>query len=203
MAEFAGYGLNKSHSCAYAWLAYQTAYLKAHYPVEFMAALLTSEVGDRDKFAACANECRLMGIQVLVPDVNSSDLVFQPEGNDIRFGLAATKNLGEMAARSILTVRHRLSRFDNFHRFRAEIDSRSAEQTRNGEPRQGRSPGFAGLEHAQMIAALGMNRIAVVPTSPGPPTRSLHGRRQSASRESRRCWALMSRDTLWISTRLS
>ena len=68
MAEFAGYGFNKSHSCAYAWLAYQAAYLKTHYPVEFMAALLTSEIGDRDQFAVCANECRLMGIHLLAPD---------------------------------------------------------------------------------------------------------------------------------------
>jgi DNA polymerase III subunit alpha len=87
MARFAGYGLNKSHSCAYALLAYQTAYLKAHYPVEYMAAVLTCEVDNRDKLALYLNECREMGIQMLLPDVNCSELGFQPETHSIRFGL--------------------------------------------------------------------------------------------------------------------
>ena len=80
MAEFAGYGFNKSHSCAYALLAYQTAYLKTHYPVEFMAALLTSETGNTEKVVKYINEARSMGITVLPPDVNSSDLDFTPMG---------------------------------------------------------------------------------------------------------------------------
>ena len=78
MEEFAGYGFNKSHSCAYALLAYQTAYLKTHYPVEFMAALLTSETGNTDKIVKYINEARGMSISVLPPDVNESDLYFTP-----------------------------------------------------------------------------------------------------------------------------
>src|SRR5579871_1774174 len=98
MAEFAGYGFNKSHSCAYALLAYQTAWLKAHYPVEFMAALLTSETGNTEKVVKYINEARGMSISILPPDVNESDLYFTPVGESIRFGLAAIKNVGENTA---------------------------------------------------------------------------------------------------------
>src|ERR1700741_1981884 len=87
MEQFAGYGFNKSHSAAYAYLAYVTAYLKAHYAVEFMSALLTSESGNTDKVVKYINECRDMGIKVLAPDVNQSDLNFTPAGDSIRFGL--------------------------------------------------------------------------------------------------------------------
>src|SRR6202044_3507531 len=95
MAEFAGYGFNKSHSCAYALLAYQTAWLKAHYPVEFTAAMLTSETGNTEKVVKYINEARSMGITVLPPDINSSALDFTPVGEAIRFGLRAIKNVGE------------------------------------------------------------------------------------------------------------
>ena len=101
MEEFAGYGFNKSHSCAYALLAYQTAYLKTHYPVEFMAALLTSETGNTEKAVKYINEARGMGISILPPDVNESDLYFTPVGDSIRFGLAAIKNVGENTAKAI------------------------------------------------------------------------------------------------------
>ena len=97
MEQFAGYGFNKSHSAAYALLAYQTAYLKTHYPVEFMAALLTSETGNTDKVVKYINECREMGIAVEPPDVNVSDANFTPHGEAIRFGLAAVKNVGHNA----------------------------------------------------------------------------------------------------------
>ena len=107
MAEFAGYGFNKSHSCAYALLAYQTAYLKTHYPVEFMAALLTSETGNTEKVVKYINEARGMGITVLPPDVNSSDLNFTPVGEAIRFGLRAIKNVGENTVKGILEARAR------------------------------------------------------------------------------------------------
>jgi DNA polymerase-3 subunit alpha len=89
MAEFANYGFNKSHSAAYAYLAYVTAYLKAHYPIEFMSALLTSETGNTAKVVKYINECRDMGINVLPPDINESSLNFTPAGNAIRFGLGA------------------------------------------------------------------------------------------------------------------
>jgi DNA polymerase-3 subunit alpha len=124
MAEFAGYGFNKSHSCAYALLAYQTAYLKTHYPVEFMAALLTSETGNTEKVVKYINESRGMGITVLPPDVNSSDLDFTPVGEAIRFGLRAIKNVGENTVKGILDARAELGRFTSIHQFCDHIDSR-------------------------------------------------------------------------------
>ena len=105
MEQFAGYGFNKSHSAAYAYLAYVTAYLKAHYPVEFMSALLTSESGNMDKIVKYINECREMGIRVLPPDVNHSDLNFTPAGEAIRFGLGAVKNVGQGAVEAIVAAR--------------------------------------------------------------------------------------------------
>jgi DNA polymerase-3 subunit alpha len=106
MEQFAGYGFNKSHSAAYAWLAYQTAYLKANYPAFFMAALLTSERANTDKMVTYIGECREMGISVLPPDVNHSDIFFTVVGGrDLRFGLAAIKNVGEGAVEAVLRVR--------------------------------------------------------------------------------------------------
>jgi len=108
MKEFAGYGFNKSHSAAYAFVAYVTAYLKAHYPVEFMSALLTSQTGNAANVVKYINECREMGIAVLPPDVNSSDSTFTPVVGDtktIRFGLSAIRNVGGTAVESILKAR--------------------------------------------------------------------------------------------------
>jgi DNA polymerase III subunit alpha len=124
MAEFAGYGFNKSHSCAYALLAYQTAYLKTHYPVEFVAALLTSETGNAEKVVKYINEARGMGITVLPPDVNSSDLDFTPVGEAIRFGLRAIKNVGENTVKGILEARAKLGRFRSIFQFCDHIESR-------------------------------------------------------------------------------
>ena len=124
MAEFAGYGFNKSHSCAYALLAYQTAYLKTHYPVEFMAALLTSETGNTEKVVKYINESRGMNITVLPPDVNSSDLDFTPVGEAIRFGLRAIKNVGENTVKGILDARTELERFTSIYQFCDHIDSK-------------------------------------------------------------------------------
>jgi DNA polymerase-3 subunit alpha len=124
MAEFAGYGFNKSHSCAYALLAYQTAYLKTHYPVEFMAALLTSETGNTEKVVKYINEARGMGITVLPPDVNSSALDFTPVGEAIRFGLRAIKNVGENTVRGILDARAELGRFRSIWQFCDHVDTR-------------------------------------------------------------------------------
>jgi DNA polymerase-3 subunit alpha len=105
MEQFAGYGFNKSHSAAYAWLAYQTAYLKANHPACFMAALLTSERANTDKMVEYIGECREMGIPVLPPDVNESDIFFTVVGSSIRFGLAAIKNVGEGAVEAVLRAR--------------------------------------------------------------------------------------------------
>jgi DNA polymerase-3 subunit alpha len=124
IVQFAGYGFNKSHSAAYACVAYQTAYLKAHYPVEFMAALLSAEIGNQDKLTQYLNECRDMGIGILSPDVNSSDLAFTPEGQNIRFGLTAIKNVGEAAIQSVLAARRELGRFDNIFQFCEHVDLR-------------------------------------------------------------------------------
>src|SRR5437870_2022073 len=103
MEKFAGYGFNKSHAAAYALVAYQTAYFKANFPVEFMAALLTSEMGDTDKIVKYIEECRAMGIRVEPPAVNVSAVRFSVAGDTVRFGLAAIKNVGEAAMESILT----------------------------------------------------------------------------------------------------
>src|ERR1700704_2070614 len=124
MAEFAGYGFNKSHSCAYALLAYQTAYLKTHYPVEFMAALLTSETGNTEKAVKYINEARGMSISILPPDVNESDLYFTPVGEAIRFGLAAIKNVGENTVNGILEARTGLGRFTSIYQFCDHVDTR-------------------------------------------------------------------------------
>jgi DNA polymerase III subunit alpha len=124
MEEFAGYGFNKSHSCAYALLAYQTAYLKTHYPVEFMAALLTSETGNADKAVKYINEARGMSIAILPPDVNESDLYFTPIGEAIRFGMAAIKNVGENTAKAIRESRLSQGEFRSLYDFCERIEPR-------------------------------------------------------------------------------
>jgi DNA polymerase III subunit alpha len=124
MEEFAGYGFNKSHSCAYALLAYQTAYLKTHFPVEFIAALLTSETGNADKAVKYINEARGMSIKILPPDVNESDLYFTPIGEAIRFGLAAIKNVGENTAKAICDARASGGRFKSLYDFCERIEVR-------------------------------------------------------------------------------
>jgi DNA polymerase-3 subunit alpha len=124
MAQFAGYGFNKSHSAAYALLAYQTAYLKTHYPIEFMAALLTSVTGSTDDVVKYINECREMGIAVEAPDINVSDANFTPHGNAIRFGLAAVKNVGHNAIDSIVAGRKKLGHYRSIYEFCENVDLR-------------------------------------------------------------------------------
>ncbi len=126
MEQFAGYGFNKSHSAAYAFLAFVTAYLKAHYPVDFMAALLTSETGNVAKVVKYINECREMSIRVLPPDINYSDLTFTPvrdeKGDAIRFGLGAVKNVGTGAVEAIVNARKEHGRFKSLHQFCEQAD---------------------------------------------------------------------------------
>jgi DNA polymerase-3 subunit alpha len=124
MEKFAGYGFNKSHAAAYGLVAYQTAYFKANYPVEFMAALLTSEMGDTDKIVKYIEECRAMGIQVVPPDVNVSAVQFSVAGDTVRFGLAAIKNVGEAAMQSILKSRSGEGTFKTLEDFCARVDLR-------------------------------------------------------------------------------
>ena len=126
MEQFAGYGFNKSHSTAYALLAYQTGYLKAHYPVQFMAALLTSESSNTDKVVHYINECREMGIEVSPPDINDSREFFIGSGeNEIKFSLTAIKNVGESAIRNVISVRNELGGFKSFYQFCESVDLRS------------------------------------------------------------------------------
>src|SRR5438045_4963237 len=124
MAQFAGYGFNKSHSAAYALLAYHTAYLKTRYPVEFMAALLTSVTGNTDDVVKYINECREMGIAVEAPDLNVSDANFTPHGSAIRFGLAAVKNVGHNAIESIVAGRKQLGRYSSVYEICEKVDLR-------------------------------------------------------------------------------
>ena len=123
METFAEYGFNKSHSAAYAIITYQTAYLKAHYPVAFMAALLTSEKDNRDKIIRHMNNCKEMGINVLPPDINESQKDFSISGENIRFGLAAVKNVGEAAIESVIAMRE-TANFTSFMDFLSRVDLR-------------------------------------------------------------------------------
>ncbi len=125
MEQFAGYGFNKSHSAAYAYLAYVTAYLKTHYSVEFMSALLTSESGNMDKIVKYINECREMQIRVLPPDVNHSDLNFTPAGEAIRFGLGAVKNVGHGAVEAIAMAREEGGPFTSIYNFCERVNLNS------------------------------------------------------------------------------
>ncbi|MFQ5669769.1 MAG: DNA polymerase III subunit alpha [Acidobacteriota bacterium] len=124
MEFFAGYGFNKSHSAAYALIAYRTAYLKAHYPVDFMAGLLTSECNHSDKLVAYLNECRDMGIAVRPPDINQSGKNFLAEEGAIRFGLSAVKNVGEAAVDAILAARQKRGPFRSLEALAREVDLR-------------------------------------------------------------------------------
>jgi DNA polymerase-3 subunit alpha len=124
MAHFAGYGFNKSHSAAYALVAYRTAWLKVHHPVAFMAALLTIEKDSTDSVVKYINECRDMGIRVLPPDVNTSGVDFTAEGGAIRFGLSAIKGVGEAAILALLEARERVGRFESLHAICTHVDPR-------------------------------------------------------------------------------
>ncbi|MEW6428460.1 MAG: DNA polymerase III subunit alpha [Thermodesulfobacteriota bacterium] len=124
MAKFAGYGFNKSHSAAYALISYQTAYLKTHYPAQFMAALLSCDVSNTDKVVRYINECKDHGIEVLPPDINESDADFTVVAGRIRFGLAAVKNVGGTALDSIIEERGKDGPYDSLEDFCARIDSR-------------------------------------------------------------------------------
>jgi DNA polymerase-3 subunit alpha len=122
MQKFAGYGFNKSHSAAYAYLAFVTAYLKTHYPLEFMSALLTSQTGNTAQVVKYINECREMGIKVLAPDVNYSDFDFTPAPDAIRFGLGAIKNVGAHAVESIVASRQSGGPFKSLYEFCERVD---------------------------------------------------------------------------------
>jgi DNA polymerase-3 subunit alpha len=123
LVPFSDYAFNRAHAAAYGLISYWTAYLKANYPAEYMAALLTSVKDDKDRIAVYLNECRRMGIKVLPPDVNESDAEFTPRGTDIRFGLTAIRNVGENVVNSVLAARRSKGRFTSFHDFLDKVDA--------------------------------------------------------------------------------
>jgi len=127
LEKFAGYGFNKSHAAAYAIVAYQTAYLKANYPVEFFCAMMTNDMADTAKLSQYINEARNFGIEVLGPDVNESQVYFAParEGKAIRFGLAAIKGVGEVAVETILKARDEGGKFTSLSDLCGRVDGRT------------------------------------------------------------------------------
>lgn len=122
LVPFSDYAFNRAHSAGYGMVSYWTGYLKANYPAEYMAALLTSVGDDKDKSALYLNESRRMGIKVLAPDVNESDADYTPRGEDIRFGLAAVRNVGEGVVASIAATRIKKGKFTSFDDFLAKVD---------------------------------------------------------------------------------
>jgi DNA polymerase-3 subunit alpha len=123
LVPFSDYAFNKAHTVGYAMVSYWTAYLKANYPTEYLAALLTSVRDDKDKSAIYLNECRSMRIRVLPPDVNSSDADFTPVGDEIRFGLTAIRNVGQAAVEAIVSERKANGPFKDIHDFFARVDA--------------------------------------------------------------------------------
>ena len=121
LVPFSGYAFNKAHAAGYALISYWTAYLKANFPAEYMAGLLTSVAGDKDKSALYLNECRRMGIKVLPPDVNSSTAMFTPVGQDIRFGMAAVRNVGTAVVEAIVAARTSKGAFASFAEFLRKV----------------------------------------------------------------------------------
>jgi DNA polymerase-3 subunit alpha len=121
LVPFSDYAFNKAHTAGYGLVSYWTAYLKANYPAEYMAALLTSVAGDKDKSALYLNECRRMGIKVLPPDVNASTAMFTPVGEDIRFGMAAVRNVGTSVVDAIVAARTSKGAFGSFAEFLRKV----------------------------------------------------------------------------------
>lgn len=127
LEKFAGYGFNKSHAAAYAIVAYQTAYLKAHHPVEFLSAMMTNDMSDTSKLSILIDEAKVLGVEVLPPDLNESQVVFAPAqgGKVIRFGMAAIKGVGEVAVKSILEAREKGEHFESLMDLCERVDGRT------------------------------------------------------------------------------
>ncbi len=152
--RFAGYGFNKSHSAAYAVISYETAYLKAHYPVEFMAASLSSEMGNPDKLPMFVAEAQEMGIEVLPPNVNDSELRFKPQGNSIRYGLAAVKNVGVSAVESIIREREQNGPYKGLIDFCLRVDTQLVNRKTLESLVMGGAFDFCKMSRGRMIAGL-------------------------------------------------
>jgi DNA polymerase-3 subunit alpha len=159
LEKFAGYGFNKSHSAAYALITYRTAFLKANYPVDFMAALLSNAVNDTDKISVFVAECQRMGIPILAPDVNRSQLKFAPEpipagATGIRFGLAAIKNVGEAAMETVIADRAANGQFATLEDFCARLDGRAVNKKILESLIRAGAMDFTQRDRAEMFARL-------------------------------------------------
>jgi DNA polymerase-3 subunit alpha len=158
LEKFAGYGFNKSHSAAYGVISYQTAYLKAHYPVEFMAGLLSNEINDTEKISVFVGECKHMGISILPPDVNHSGLKFIPESTSgtmaIRYGLAAIKHVGESAMEMSIRERERGGDFTSLEDFCGRLGSRIANRKMLESLVKSGAFDFLGRERAELFACI-------------------------------------------------
>ncbi|MDM8535984.1 DNA polymerase III subunit alpha [Desulfobacterales bacterium HSG17] len=154
MEKFGGYGFNKSHSAAYALIAYQTAWLKTHYPLEFMASLLTCEMGNIDSVVKFIAECRSHSIEVLPPDINESFKEFNVDNGKIRFGLVAVKNVGENAIDAIIKAREEFGRFSSLYEFCERVDLKKINKRVMENLIQCGAFDSTGAHRAQMMAAL-------------------------------------------------
>jgi DNA polymerase III subunit alpha len=158
LEKFAGYGFNKSHSAAYGVISYQTAYLKAHYPVEFMAGLLSNEINNTDKISVFVGECKRMGISILPPDINKSSLKFTPESQDgkmaIRYGLAAIKNVGEAAMQLSIEERERAGDCTSLDDFCGRIGTRIANRKMLESLIKAGAFDFVGRDRAELYACI-------------------------------------------------
>jgi DNA polymerase-3 subunit alpha len=172
LEKFAGYGFNKSHSAAYGVISYQTAFLKAHYPVEFMAGLLSNEINNTEKISVFVGECKRMGISILPPDINRSSLKFTPETwegpqrpdirgseaaptlNAIRYGLAAIKNVGESAMAIAIRERDQRGEFSSLEDFCTRLDSRLANRKMLESLIKAGAFDFTGRDRAELFACI-------------------------------------------------
>lgn len=148
--KFAGYGFNKSHSAAYGMLSYRTAYLKANYPAEFLAAVMTSELGNAEKISFFLGECRKMGIQILPPDVNICDATFSVDGPNVRFGLAAIRGIGESVVSGIVKARNEGGPFKDLTDFCERVEG-NTKRMMESLIKAGAMDCF-GLKRSQMLA---------------------------------------------------
>jgi len=158
LEKFAGYGFNKSHSAAYGVISYQTAYLKAHYPVEFMSGLLSNEINNTDKISVFVAECKRMGVSILPPDVNRSSLKFIPELQNgtmsIRYGLAAIKHVGTNAMELSIRERERGGEFTSLEDFCGRLDSRIANRKTLESLIKAGAFDFLGRDRAELFACI-------------------------------------------------
>ena len=169
LEKFAGYGFNRSHSAAYAWVSYQTAFLKANYPVEFMAGVMGNEVGKTDKLTVFVAECQRMGLQILPPDVNRSGLSFEPENEGdkpgIRYGLAAIKNVGAAAMEAALEDRNQAGVFKSLEDFCSRVDTKRVNKKSVESLVRCGAFDWTGVERAELFDAIESAMAAAVSMS--------------------------------------